>query len=50
MLKYNKDTLNQKVQVSHRKKQFIKLITKGFMQIKLTYKRTLWKAYEILYN
>jgi hypothetical protein len=50
MLKYSKDTLNQKVQVSSTKEQFSKSITTGVLQIQLACKRTLWKAYEIIYN
>jgi hypothetical protein len=50
MIKYSKDTLNQKVQVSHTKEQFSKSITTGVLQIQLTCKRIFWKYYEIIYK
>jgi hypothetical protein len=46
----SKNTLNQKVQVSHAQEHFSKSITTGVLQIQLTRKRTFWKAYEILYK
>jgi hypothetical protein len=50
MLKYNRDTLDRKLQVKHGKEQFNESITTGVLQIQLTCKRTFWKAYEIIYK
>jgi hypothetical protein len=50
MLRNSKGILNQKVQVSYAKEQFIISITTGVLQFQLTCKRAFWKAYEIIYK